>query len=236
MTASGPDRGMRCESPAPLRPPQQRRASQFVAHKFGALGRPADDFHTAAGGKKPQGQIRVCKGLVHYGDVIDIADAAVRPFLEEHPRRAQNSNVEIIPDRQEVAEHADQDRKNGRVSDHPCGPADRCAFGDAVGRRIPDQPPRLVDLLHHRVAGIDARRAVDAFKLCAVANIDACWTHGDTLMTVYAVTRFSRTVPLEPAARLAPRRHHRRGQGLGVFRRRAAGICRRTVRRSTARS
>ncbi len=45
----------------------------------------------------------------------------------------------------------------------------QCTFG-----RVADQPARVADLVHHRVAGVDAGRTGDALVLQAVPNIDAC--------------------------------------------------------------
>src|SRR3546814_5152435 len=37
---------------------------------------------------------------------------------------------------------------------------------------VADQPARVIHLVHDVVAGVDARRAADAFDLQAVANVD----------------------------------------------------------------
>ncbi len=45
----------------------------------------------------------------------------------------------------------------------------------------------MADLVHHRVAGVDAQRAGDAFELLAVANVDACGADGDAGVAVDAI-------------------------------------------------
>ena len=52
---------------------------------------------------------------------------------------------------------------------------------------VSDQAGFPADLLHHRIAGIDAQAALDTTQLRAVADIDACRTDRDTLIAVDAV-------------------------------------------------
>ena len=42
-------------------------------------------------------------------------------------------------------------------------------------------------LRHHGIAGVDAKAALDAVHLCAVANIDASWAHRHALIAIDAI-------------------------------------------------
>ena len=75
---------------------------------------------------------------------------------------------------------------------------------DVVVRVVGDQAARQADALHHVVAGVDAERAIDAFELIAVADVDAHRAGGDALVAVDAMAAaFPRLALLVRAARLA---------------------------------
>src|ERR1700722_16995937 len=52
---------------------------------------------------------------------------------------------------------------------------------------ISDQAGFPADLLHYRIAGVDAEAALDAAELCAIAYIYACRTYGDALIAIDAI-------------------------------------------------
>ncbi|MNE42293.1 hypothetical protein D3C80_1364110 [compost metagenome] len=53
---------------------------------------------------------------------------------------------------------------------------------------IGDQPTRLAYLVHHTIAGVDAQRTGNAFKLLPVPDVDAHGTDGNAGIAVHAIS------------------------------------------------
>ena len=54
---------------------------------------------------------------------------------------------------------------------------------------IAHQPTGIAHFVHHRITGVDTRRAADALHLQAVADVDAGWAHLHAHMAIDAVTQ-----------------------------------------------
>ena len=53
---------------------------------------------------------------------------------------------------------------------------------------VSNQPLRLTNLAHDRIASVDALSAVNALHLESVSNIDTGWTDRGTVSTIDAIT------------------------------------------------
>src|SRR4051812_26724662 len=103
--------------------------------------------------------------------------------------------------RQRVEHDATDDRDEARIDDRarPDQPIDlRLALLAPLHVDVgivADQGGRTADLLHDRVAGVDAQAALDATELDAIANVDPRWADIDALMAVDAVAG---RLPVQP--------------------------------------
>ncbi len=66
--------------------------------------------------------------------------------------------------------------------------------------RVSNQPLRLANPTHDRIACIDALSAVNAFHLKSIANVDPSWANRCAMSTIDTVTdfRFANSLPLVP--------------------------------------
>src|SRR3989338_6382158 len=62
-------------------------------------------------------------------------------------------------------------------------------FGHAALRRKPDEPARILHLVHHGIAGVHTQATADAFVLQALANVDAHRAHLHTQRAVNAIAQ-----------------------------------------------
>ena len=77
--------------------------------------------------------------------------------------------------------------ENDRINDQARREAQLFAALNAVERGVADEAARRADLVHHRVAGIHAGGAVDAFHLGAVADVDAGGADRHALVAGHAI-------------------------------------------------
>ena len=101
---------------------------------------------------------------------------------------AQQGGAHFRAGGDEEEKERDQRGRKARVEFHAHGEVLAFAALDVVERGEADEAARTPDLVHDGVAGVDAGGAVHAFHLCAVANVDAGGTDGDTLAASDAVT------------------------------------------------
>src|SRR3954454_22825450 len=131
--------------------------------------------------------------LVEKTDRVGIADRPVAELDRDRIAVVQHVDVEQRPGHQGV-EHDGADRGDHRAVNDGARPdgakyrrlSDLAAMNvDVVV--ITDQPGFPADLLHHGVAGGDAKPALNAVELGAVADVDAGRTYRYALVTIDAV-------------------------------------------------
>ena len=144
-----------------------------------------------------QDEIRYFQRLVGNRDRVSVAQRAVS-FDNEY-RSA------IMLHEQLLSRTKYQGHDHGRTDEHQHGRIDRRArpkqpqrlrlsgsLGGLARQRVPcDQSFRLTGFLHDLVAGIDAKTAIEALKLNAVADIDAGWAGLHAGTAIYTVAQSS---------------------------------------------
>ena len=74
-----------------------------------------------------------------------------------------------------------------------------------INRLIAYQPTRFINLVHHRVTGIDTERTGDTAFIQSMTNINSGWTDCNTLITVDTVSITLYLLPFfQSTTRLAP--------------------------------
>src|SRR3989344_1888221 len=176
---------------------QDGHAVRTGAHATRHVGRHANGDRHPTGLGRPQHQVlaaldhglsqlldahTVALGVfagVHDLDAVDVLDKAFIDHSRQGATVAHDVNAERRTAVEAVNESDDHGREDGRVDQHAraghAGPhllAPPAVF-HAVERGVMDQAARRPDLVHDRVADVDARGAADALVLQALPDVDA---------------------------------------------------------------
>src|SRR5690606_10378492 len=92
-------------------------------------------------------------------------------------------------------------QKNKCISDNTSGNDFLYAFFDRINRGKTNQSLRTANFQHHVITRVNARRAVHAFELGTVADVDACWANVNAQFAVDTISTGFRLV----LAQLCPR-------------------------------